>query len=72
MLNAFHASRNGTIMFADDCTRFWGAVLFAFQAMQAKGMLVASPHIPSKKYYSAHHGWCGALVNHPVAPSPLR
>ena len=73
-MNALLASRNGTILLADDCTRKWPAVLESFNSLVKSGQLRAEPTIlPRKAYYNSggrHNtgvGWCGAVVQ---APGP--
>jgi len=71
MKSAHESSRNGTVMIADDCTRFWGAVLTGVARMAAADLTRHSPSIPHKSYYDTHHGWCGAVMQHSEPVKPL-
>ena len=74
MYHAYAASRNGTTMVADDCTRFWGFVLQGWEQMKTKGLVRTPTTFPGKRFYPPHKygkssGFCAGVV---VKPAPLR
>ena len=75
MVNALAASHNGTIMFADDCTRHWVAVLNGFRTIALAGNIrrPLSANLKAKHFEAigghGGSGWCLGIVVKP--PSRL-
>jgi len=65
LVNALHTSRNGTIVIADDCTRYWGAVLAGWGKMLLTEKVRPSGRFPGKAFYMTRgghgHGFCAGV-----------